>query len=93
MEGSYLLFYDPYILDSLYSTSAEDKAKWLQQVQDARSCYEAPDDPDIRQLCSQQAYMNNYIITNGGFTFFPENVQPVAIKDNPISTEYLVDAM
>ena len=73
--------------------SAEDKIKWLQQVQDARSCYEAPDDPDIRQIQSQQAYMNNHLITNGSFTFVPNHVQPVAIQDNLISTDYLVDAM
>ena len=79
-EGLYFLFSDPYTLENLYSMSAEDKAKWLQQVQGAHSCYEAPDDPDIRQLRYQQAYMNNYLITNGGFTFFPEHVQPVAIQ-------------
>ena len=93
LEGSHFFFSSPYTLDSLYSTSAEDKVKWLQQVGDARSCYEAPDDPHIRQLRSQQAYMNNYLITNGGFTFIPEHVQPVAIQDNHISTDYLVSAM
>ena len=72
--------------------SANDKANWLQQAQDARSCYEPPDDPVIRQLRSQQAYMNNYLITNGGFTF-PEHVQPFAIQYNPISTDYLVESM
>ena len=72
--------------------SAEDKAHWLQQVQDAHSCYEPPDNPAIRQLHSQQAYTNNYLITNGDF-IFSEHVQPVAVQDNPISTEYLVEAM
>ena len=69
LEGSHCLFSHPYTLESLYSMSAEDKSHWLQQVQDACSCYEPPDDPAIRQLHSQQAYMNNYLITNGGFTF------------------------
>ena len=71
-KGPIVFFSDPYTLDSIYSMSAEDKAHWLQQVRDARSCYEPPDDPAIRQLRSQQDYMNNYLITNGGFTF-PEH--------------------
>ena len=36
--------------------------------------------------------MNNYLITNSGSTF-TEHIQPVAIQDNQISTEYLVEAM
>ena len=59
-EASQFLFSHPYTLDHLYSQSSDDKEKWLKQVKDARSYYEEPDDPKIRQLCLQQDYMNNY---------------------------------
>ena len=37
--------------------------------------------------------MNYYLLTNGGFTFVPEHDNPVAVQDNPITKDYLVDAM
>ena len=37
--------------------------------------------------------MNNYLITNGDFFYFPEHDNSAADQDNPITREYLLTAM
>ena len=93
LEGSHFLFSHPYTLNCVHSKSSGYKEKWIKHVQDVSTYYGEPDDLIIRQFRSQQEYMHNYLLINGNFTFVTAHNSPVAVKEHPITQEYLVDAI
>ena len=84
-RSSYHLFCTQYSIQSLQSSSLEDKKLWLKSVTLARKDYDEPDSDIIRQAISMRTQMQAFLITNGPLLPVPPRERPIATQDNRIT--------
>ena len=86
-RSSYHLFSTQYSIQSLQSSSLDDKKLWLKLVTLAQKDYDEPDSDIVRQAISMRTQMQAFLTTDGPLLPVPPRDRPIATQEHRISVE------